>query len=216
MSLGANAWISNQEAAGIHLRLLANDPVAPADLACAFLEPLVNWLVRNNASVDPHICATAAENAILNLIKNPNSYDPDRSMLPAYLRMSAKGDLLNLLKQETRHRLRNVALELVELSSGSGKLIQKGSDPAEIIQAEEDLAELESRFAEPLIPESVLANASVHEAKVIELMRQGERKTSVFAETLGIGHLPSKQQKREVKRVKDRLKRRIERAGVPD
>jgi hypothetical protein len=41
-------------------------------------------------------------------------------------------------------------------------------------------------------------------------MLQGERKTARFARVLGIEHLSKKEQQAEVKRVKDKLKKRIE------
>ena len=49
------------------------------------------------------------------------------------------------------------------------------------------------------------------ESRALDLLLDGERKTAVFAEALGIGHLPMKDQRAEVKRVKDKLKKRIER-----
>ena len=44
-------------------------------------------------------------------------------------------------------------------------------------------------------------------------MRLGERKTAAYALALGIADRPAAEQRREVKRVKDRLQKRLERAG---
>jgi RNA polymerase sigma-70 factor (ECF subfamily) len=213
MSLGPGAWVSNQEAADIHLRLLGGDPTASYDFACAFLEPLTTWLSHIFPSVDPHNHSTAAEDAIINLIKRPSIYDPNRGGLAAYLRMSAKRDLQNLLRKETRRQSRHVSLEVVELSSEGWKLSKEGSDPADIYQAQVVMEDLQGSLEKPPVPEQILADLSAQESQVLHLMRQGERKTSAFAEILDIQSMPAAQQKLEVKRVKDRLKRRIERAG---
>jgi len=42
-------------------------------------------------------------------------------------------------------------------------------------------------------------------------MRQGERRTEPYARTLGILGLPKEMQQAEVKRLKDKLKKRIQR-----
>ena len=52
------------------------------------------------------------------------------------------------------------------------------------------------------------------ERAVFSLMPEGERSTGVAAETMGIGELPPSEQSREVKRVKDRSKKRIRRRGI--
>jgi hypothetical protein len=44
-------------------------------------------------------------------------------------------------------------------------------------------------------------------------MLAGERATSAFAEAIGKANLPAAEQEREVKRVKDRVKKRLERGG---
>jgi hypothetical protein len=48
----------------------------------------------------------------------------------------------------------------------------------------------------------------------MELMLDGERKTSAYALALGLKGLPAHEREREVKKVKDRLKKRLAR-GVP-
>jgi hypothetical protein len=44
-------------------------------------------------------------------------------------------------------------------------------------------------------------------------MLAGERSTAVYAQALLIGETPQPEQDREVKRVKERLKKRLERGG---
>ena len=66
------------------------------------------------------------------------------------------------------------------------------------------------------LPPTGTVSFTSQEAEVLTLMRQGERRTLEFARVLGISELPAEQQRREVKRVKDRIKRRVERAEVRD
>lgn len=201
---------STTEARLLHDRLLTGDPTAPSDLAVAYLDWLADWLTGLNPRLDPDLCTTAAEDAILALIKNPASYQPGRRALEAYLRMSASGDLKNLLRSESRHARRRAQLEAVEVSPTAGKYLwDEEADPARLLERKED-EEAAAEYSR--LPAVIEANLTQEEAGVIELMQLGERKTAAYAAALGITHLPFDAQQREVKRVKDRLKKRLERS----
>lgn len=202
------SWPSAETALEIHQRLCQDDPVAPSDLAVHYLDPLAEWVARTNPRIDPHLCDQAAEDAILALIRNPRAFDPAKGALDAYLRMSAQGDLRNALERERRHSQRRERLEVVELFGGDGNLGQDESDPALIVERDE--ADRETRMQTISLGED--ATFTPEELGVYELMRQGERRTAAFAAVLGIGHLDELEQRREVKRVKDRIKRRLQRA----
>src|SRR5215831_8585495 len=80
----------------IHQRLLDRDPIAPAELAVAYLEPLINWLrTRFRYVQDEQLLGDAATDALLTYIEHPTRFDPAKSCLPYYLRMAATRDLLN-------------------------------------------------------------------------------------------------------------------------
>lgn len=194
----------------LHQRLLAADPVAPSDLAVAYLGYLGRYLRERNPAMDDEFCQTAAEDAIMALSKRPQSYDPARATLIAYLRLSAQGDLRNLLARERRHRSRQANLEAVELSGVVGKELGDDTyDPAVMVEARESVSEVvRQRLA---IPAGVLQGLTPGEITVLQLMAEGERRTPAYAEALGITHLPLAQQRHEVKRVKDRLQKRLER-----
>lgn len=212
MSIAADAVAKGR---ALHARLLAADPTAPADLAVAYLESLEDWLSRHNPRADPDACATAAEDAILALIKNPASYRPERQALEVYLRLSSAGDLKNLLRAEQRHSRRRADLHAVELSPVAGKYLQDvEADPARVMERRE----IEERWAraEPPIPATVQDRLTPEEAAVMRLMRQHERRTAIYAAVLGLTDRPAAEQRRAVKRVKDRLTKRLERAGGDD
>ena len=206
---GAPPLPSAEEGHALHARLLADDPVAFSDLARAYLDHLVAWLRAHNPRVrDPHLHDEAAEDAILNLIKNPASYDPARLGLTAYLHMSAQGDLMNLLSKERRHQARRADLAAVELSPSLGKeLWDTANDPARIGEREADAA---------APPGPTLPDLTAEEAAVLALMRDRERHYDAYARVLGVADRPIAEQRREVKRVKDRLNKRLERAGGTD
>jgi hypothetical protein len=181
-------------------RLLARDPLAPSDLCAAYLDPLIDWLSRQRKSADPDLVAEAAERALLSLISNPRTYDPRRGGLEGYLRLSARGDLLNLLAKEWRYRARTV-----ELDARGGNYLGREDDPGWRLS----LAEEAARLSQPP------PGWSAEEVRVRELMRHGERRTPVFAEAIGVAHLPKREQEAAVKRVKYRIGKRRERGGEP-
>jgi len=184
-------------------RLLARDPNAWPELCKTLLEPLTDWLRRRVPYADPDLAAEAAEDALIGLAKRPHSYDPRRGGLEAYLRLSARGDLLNLERRERRHRQGRCDLLRVALDPQAGKYLGVEDDPCDrLILAEE---EERLRRAPP--------GLGGDERRVWELMCRGERRTPVYAEMLGLSHLPPKEQRHEVKRWKDRIRKRCERSG---
>lgn len=210
-----NPPLTAEEALALWKRLMTRDPVAPSELATAYLDHLVACLPERYPNIHPDEWSTAAEDAILALIKNPASYNPDRQTLDVCLRMSASGDLLNLLERERRHRARRASLDAVEHSPVGGKYLgDKEADPAQIIERRE---ERDARYRHiTAVPGRIRVGLTEQEVQVLALMQAGERTTVAFAAVLNIAHLPALQQRRELKRVKDRLKKRMERAGRTD
>lgn len=205
----SSVWPTADEAVAVWERVTAGEPDAPSDLCCLYLAPLIAWLCANNRQIDEHLCEEAAGEALLSLLRGPDRYRPREASLTAYLRMSALGDLRNLLRRERRHQLRRANLEVVELSPPTGNTVQAGlGDPADEFAYAERRAELRR-----LLPATITQGLTPAECGALELMRVGERKTEPYAAVLGIAHLSMSEQRREVKRVKDRLKKRIERAG---
>lgn len=197
---------SSEDALRLYRRLLQRDAVAPADFAVAFLEPLIAWLQITNSSVDPMACAEAAAEAIIGFLLNPSSYDPERLEVLAFLRMAAHRDLLNLLRKERRHQRNRRDFRIVEHDTEDGKYLGREDDPSLPLQIEE-------ARQHQAMPDELWQELTDMERRFVELMQQGERRTSAFAVVLGVTHLSAGEQRREVKRVKDRLKKRMERTG---
>jgi Sigma-70 region 2 len=211
MSSSSQFLMSQEDELALHRRLVDGDVTAFVDLASAFLDPLIQWLVENNsASVSRDVCIDAAEDALIALVKNPASFNPaEGKRLDTYLCMSAKGDFRNLLKKEGRHRKKS--LDVVQLSKDGGNCLAMDDDPSLPLQIREEI----DRVRREVIP-VVSDDLSDGESQVLDLMLQGERKTTIFAQALGIDHLPKKEKTAEVHRVKNKLKKRIDRKKTDD
>jgi hypothetical protein len=199
-------------------RLRSGSRTASSDLGAAYLDWLATHVRRHNPAADEHACQTAAEDAVLSLIRHPDADKPDRLSLDRFLVMAAQPDLKNLLAAERRHHLR----------------FRAGDDAPylRVVALSDNLAELTAdEFADPRWWRSSVkrcerpspppprpcrrAYRMVFRQKRhrFTLMRVRERRTAVYAQMLGIGHLPQGDQRLRVKKVKDKLNARVKRAG---
>jgi DNA-directed RNA polymerase specialized sigma24 family protein len=195
------SWPEADVVAAIYERLVRGDCLAQTDFIAAVLEPLVSHLRVWRRDVDEHMWLTAAEDAVLSVIHNPPVYNPAKGgNLLAFMRMAAERDLLNALEREHRHHRNRENRDCVELPEGGRN------------SSVEEVADDLPTFDDPAVATEV-ASFTVMERQVFELMRDGVKRTSVFAIILGIGDMPLEEQTREVKRVKDRIIKRLQRAG---
>src|SRR5687767_8968486 len=104
-----------EEGLSLHNRILAGDAKAASDLCLAYTRPLFDWLRARFPSVDEHLCQHAVHQALIDYLQRPDRYEPDRGDFRAYLCGAARGDLLNLLAREGRHRAGRVGWESVEM-----------------------------------------------------------------------------------------------------
>jgi DNA-directed RNA polymerase specialized sigma24 family protein len=200
--------LTQQAALALHQRLLAQDPTASNDLAAAYLEALIVWLSETDAAAPEDVRMEAAEDAVLALIRKPESYCPEKQTLKAYLRMSARGDLRNLLRKERRHNKGRTPWASVELSRDAGKYLRRNDDPSLPLRLAEERQSIAGT-----VPDSVRRGLSETDLIALELILHKERRTCVYAKLYGLLHLPAKEQCIEVKRHKDRLKNMLKRAG---
>jgi DNA-directed RNA polymerase specialized sigma24 family protein len=196
-----------EEGLTLHLRLGEMDPHAVAEVFQAFLVPLLRWLEARWRTADPHFLETAAHDALRGYVQRPQQYDPTRMDLAAFLRMSARRDLFNLLRSERRHHRGRVHWDDVELALQRGNISRSDECPADRLEREEQAA-----LAQALL-ERIAEQLSEPERAGLRLMLEGERSTPVFAAALGRSDLPPLEQEREVKRFKDRIKARLKRGG---
>ena len=197
-----------EEAERLHSRLLQGDPVAPADLAEAFLEQIVRRLRIRVFVKDETLIVDAATDALLAYVREPAKFDHTRSDLLRYLTMSARGDLLNQLAKEQRRMRHQVSLDDVE-----HRLVVGNSDTEE----EQDVLErhgIATREARVEILRRVAeAFPDPDDRRVLDLMLRGVRRTTSYSEVLAIQDKPPEEQRRIVKRHKDRITKRLQRIG---
>lgn len=179
-------------------RRLVVDPDTAGAFAALVLPPIEADLARQFGRLRPHPddVTTAADWAVAAFLRNPTAYDPARGPLPAFLRLAARRDLINLLKGEERRRRGRIPWDGVELTHPAGNGTEEGeslADHPELLAAVEGLDEADRA--------------------VLELMLDGERDTAAFAAALGLTDLPPDEQFEMVKRAKDRVKARLKRAG---
>lgn len=199
---------SPEEEREIHRCLVERATTALPDLAVAFLDQLIAWLIETNAkNVPEDLCVEAAEDALIALVKNPDSYKSDRNKtLYSYLQMSAQGDLRNGMRREKNKTKRNVGLDVLALSPEGGKHLGRTDDQLLRLENNEELRRADAGVLAP-----ARDGLSPEESQALDLILEGERKTEVFARVLGIDHLSKAEQRLAVKKVKDKLKSRIKR-----
>lgn len=181
----------------IHERLLAGDPTATAELAETVGDVLFRKLQMKYPRQDPDLVRDAAWDAIRGYMEQPGAFDPSKRGLIGYLQMAAEGDLLNAMAKVRRRRRREDLVDPVELALLGGK---KGQEE---LEARMDAARFGPQLAR-LFPDRA-------DREAIELIVEGERSMAAFVEVWGFGKLPVEQQRKEVKRGKDRLRKALER-----
>ncbi len=191
---GTVPWPSDDELLAAWRRL-ADDPTAAGEFFLLALRPLARAVLAWRPSTDPDDAESAATDAVLAFCKYPERYDPDQLGLPAYLRMIARRRLLNLFDKHRRHREHRIPWDAVELDTPARN--EEDDDPPPPV---------------PPAARAVIDALSEVDRQLFELMVDRERKTSVYAAVLGITHLPADEQRREVKKAKDRINARLKRA----
>jgi len=189
----------------IHKRLIARDPIAPAELAEAFLEPLVEKLTMLFPLVkDDHKIQDAVTDTLVNYIQKPIQFDPSKNSLNGFLIMSAKRDLQNILSKQCRLNAKEKVSECVEVLSDSGnKQVERTftNSPLDNLVGKEIQQKVSVLFDEP------------KDREFLDLMLHGERVTERYAAVLGIENLPIPEQRKIVKQHKDRIGKKLERLG---
>ncbi|HYR74385.1 MAG TPA: hypothetical protein VEM96_00960 [Pyrinomonadaceae bacterium] len=184
----------------LHVRLLDGDRVASEDLAELLLMPLVRRLNRKFSRTDVQVVSDGVTDAILDYCARPQIFDPSRGVpLNTFLLMAGRRNILNLIRGEMRRKAREERFtrvsssKVVELYPSTGNTLRK-----EAIKARRR-TELMQVLSDPV------------DKKVFELELKGERKTEAFAKVMGISGLPVADQRRAVKRAKDRIRKLLER-----
>ncbi|GAB4478947.1 MAG: hypothetical protein Kow00124_24010 [Anaerolineae bacterium] len=191
-----------------HRRIRQRDVTAFAELCEVALPHLIAFLEARFPGQDAHLRETVAIDLLLDYRRRPDQYDARRASLFSYLRMAAKYDMYNQIKKARRAERALAPLDdpAVALQQPDGNTQQNDAEIEEWLQQHTDLT-----LREVLV--RVEEQLSETEQQVLALMLEGVRETGVFAGVLGLTGLDESSQRREVKRVKDRIMQRLRRLG---
>jgi len=135
----------------------------------------------------------AAVDAIQEHFDNPTRHDPSRSSLTGYLYVAARRNLINLLRSEQRRRVREAVFAAGQTAVTRCPLAQETS-----VILEQTLRQITKGFG-PV------------EVRVLAMWLDGERRTEAFSRVLPLAHCSAAERRMHVRRVKERLIRRVQR-----
>jgi RNA polymerase sigma factor (sigma-70 family) len=190
----------------IHQSLLDGEPTASEALARECLMPLVRILRRRHLDVPRDILIDAASDALLSLIQLPDRFDPKRSGLLTFLATVAERRLIDHLRAASRQAAR-------EIYAGSAQELQDRT--RDIVCADARSCYAESAAAEALseVLETMIAEAlpDPKDREILRLICEGRQSVEDFAALLGVDGLPPVEQRRAIKRSRDRVLNRLRR-----
>lgn len=189
----------------LHQRLLSgSSPTVTGEIVAELLPAMVKGLMREFPRVgDLHLIETAAEDALLFYFDHPAQFDPARSSLLTYLRMRARGYLLNSLGGQKSSQGGEKAVELAGSEAVYEVEAQNERDAEAALIEGESQAEIMQKLSEIITDPQDFA--------ALALMLEGVRETSAFAVVLDIADRPLADQTKLVKQCKDRIKKAVQR-----
>ncbi|MHB8598481.1 MAG: sigma-70 family RNA polymerase sigma factor [Ktedonobacteraceae bacterium] len=188
-----------------HQRLCARgDPTAFAELAEKLYDSLVQD-VRRRAGVyaDPMLVEEAVGQALLDYQDKPVRYDPNRMNLHSYLVMAAYRDFQNAEAREHRVAKRQISLADPAFLEFDVMRNQVSTDSAGDMDSDIAAEEIWIMIGE-LFPDPT-------EQQIVELIVNHVRSPEPYAQLLHLQGLPADEQLRQVRHVKYRITRRLQR-----
>jgi hypothetical protein len=188
--------------AAVHVRLIAGDPSASADLIEMAYGPLIGHALKRHGSfgVDQDRARDLALKALADLIEHPEQFDPAKGgSLFGFLCMVVNGDAINAGEIE-KNRAEKFSRHAVEVLKVGGNFYQ--TTPEIRMDAQRIM---EKHGLEIIVDEG--------DKEVLVLFLQEERDYAAYARALGIEHLAPQDRDAEVKKRKDRIEMRLKRLG---
>ena len=185
---------------------IGDDPNVPTLFAELVIPPLRRRF-RRKAGADVDAVDSLIDMSVARYLAEPHRYDPGRGPLLAFLWRDIDGDRKNELESLAARRRHEIPdSDAVELRCSDWNLSAE----------EEALDELDPFDLPKPLSDAALAEVaafSAQDQQLVALLVSGVRETSAYVQVLGIEYLPPNEQKRTVKRHKDRLTKRLEAIG---
>jgi len=191
-----------------HQRILDKETTAFAELCDVALPYLISYLKKCFPQIELHLQETVAIDCLLEYKLNPHTYDPAKAPLLAYLKMAARMDMLNAIDKEKRRERHLSSLDEYPYSDQ----LPEGGTPDEHIPFDDWLQDHTQLSVSELL-DGLDNFLDATEKKVLLLMLEGVRESDQYAGTLKLSQLDEKSRREEVKRVKDRLIKKLRRYG---
>jgi RNA polymerase sigma-70 factor (ECF subfamily) len=186
-----------QAETALHERVMAADPIAPADLFAQFTEPLMS-AIRHDLRCDAEIARDSAIDALFDYLRSPSAYKRD------------KGRLCTFLTQAAKHK----AIDRVRARAAEARRDQEFTSIVELQQLAPNEEMERSAEAQELWRKIEQVVQDDQDRTAVALILDGERSTDALAEALGIRGLTPLERRRTVKRHRDRLMKTLERLGA--
>ena len=191
----------------LHESLLSGDPTAQSRIAEEVLPDVLaqlgSYLIAQRS--DEQLVLDAVVDAFFDYVDRPSSFEPAKQGLPAFLRLAAYRNLLNLREKNAIKKKYEKAVELAHPE-------RNDSWEEEVIERDERNALLACIPGRTLLEKVGSILPDLTDQSLCMLMLEGERETAVFAELLGLTG-PTEDVRREVKRQKDRITKVLQRFG---
>jgi RNA polymerase sigma-70 factor (ECF subfamily) len=184
----------------MHCKLCEGNPKIAKEFQEALFRFLIDELFRRCPRVDEQIVS----DAIFDHCAKPQQYDADKGVpLDRYLAAAARRNVQDHLRSERRrkHREREVGRKKSEADVALDPVATNS------LQEEKELLEEE-------IWACLEAVENQRDHMILLLRLAGFRETATFARLLQITHLSLEEQRKEVKRHKDRIQRFLTRKGL--
>ncbi len=188
----------------LHAQLLAGDTHAANLIAEFLLAKLIRKVHAYFRSRDTQLVSDAVTDALLDYINKPHNFDASHGKgLGSFLLQEAQWRLETLQRSERRRVRRQQEFSAACQFEMESVLSAENSQCDRLLNTDAPLEELLAQCAQAFL--------SPTDHAIIELMARGTRKTEDFASVMGLRHLESDARRKEVKRAKDRISKRLQR-----
>ncbi len=190
-----------------HQRMLASDEQEVfEELASSLYHRLVydvfQRIGNSSPSFNPHMVEEAVGQALLDYNDEPERYDPERSTLRSYLGMMAHSHFRDARKKEQRYADHQVSFSLLSALEMEQQLASSTEEVENAFVVKESLEQLNAAFTDPI------------ERRIVSLIVNRVRSRDPYVRVLNLQHLSEPEQRKEVKRVRERLVKRMRRLSL--
>lgn len=190
-----------------HQQIMNEDsPTAFAQLSELALPYLIELLRHEFRQVEVHLHETAAIDSLLAYHNAPQKYNPEKLTLFAYLRMAARHDLLNAIDHSNRKKRPLLNIDEPAIQRQLVTEADPESDPFYLEQWMDN-----GNSNKQTLLRQFEAELDSIDRQLFLLMLNGVRETEPYAEIMQLAEHSMAEQRREVKRAKDRLTKKLTR-----